>query len=202
MCFAPAASAHARCRASLYARRSSHPAPIRPRDESRRALPEAIEGQAATSVRSARPPWACCASIAPVRCLMPRALANSGMHQAAATNRLFSRAYHSAAATLCGSFRNRARRRWCRHRPGQHRVPRAVLLHHGLAHGAWCRGPRSVRARTPCDPTALAEWTGYRQQPDPRLNWSSFVQPESAHHSEGIRRARLLPHLATWRSTM
>ena len=51
-------------------------------------------------------PLACCASIAPVRCLMPRALANSGMHQAAATSSLFSRPYQSLAAALCGSFKN------------------------------------------------------------------------------------------------
>jgi len=46
------------------------------------------------------------ASIAPVRCLMPRVLANSGIHQAAAASSPFSRVYQSAAATLCGSFRN------------------------------------------------------------------------------------------------
>ena len=56
-------------------------------------------------------PGACCASIAPVRYLMPRPLTNSGEHLAAAMGWFFSRAHHTAAATLHGSFGNNGTRK-------------------------------------------------------------------------------------------
>jgi len=75
MCFAPAASAHAKCNASparsALAASSTNSAARRKwaasTDNSRRS---------AATMRSKRvqAPCACCASMAPVRCLMPRAL--------------------------------------------------------------------------------------------------------------------------------